>query len=136
MYFRYVIFYTPFDIGYKAAKFLPIKIVCSAMKEIYRQVHQLEVKEIQMLLLLCTFVFTQLPMCRLVPLKVAPQHSSIGDAEHMLPPQPKITGQASGHSCTQGCMYVVTVVCICAYDLITDFMVRSYFYLHHSVLDM
>jgi hypothetical protein len=34
--FRYVIFYTPFDIGYKAAKFLPIKIVFSAMKEIYR----------------------------------------------------------------------------------------------------
>lgn len=26
----------PFDIGYKVAKFLPIKIVCSAMKEIYR----------------------------------------------------------------------------------------------------
>lgn len=26
----------PFDIGYKIAKFLPIKIVCAAMKEIYR----------------------------------------------------------------------------------------------------
>lgn len=35
-FFRYVIFYTPFDIGYKVAKFLPVKIVCSAMKEIYR----------------------------------------------------------------------------------------------------
>lgn len=34
--FRYVIFYTPFDIGYKVAKFLPVKIVCAAMKEIYR----------------------------------------------------------------------------------------------------
>lgn len=34
--FRYVIFYTPLDIGYKIAKFLPVKIVCSAMKEIYR----------------------------------------------------------------------------------------------------
>ncbi|KYM82692.1 Trimeric intracellular cation channel type B [Trachymyrmex septentrionalis] len=33
----YVIFYTPFDIGYKIAKFLPVKIVCAAMKEIYRQ---------------------------------------------------------------------------------------------------
>lgn len=37
--FRYVIFYTPFDIGYKIAKFLPVKIVCAAMKEIYRQVN-------------------------------------------------------------------------------------------------
>ncbi|KYQ46241.1 Trimeric intracellular cation channel type B, partial [Trachymyrmex zeteki] len=35
----YVIFYTPFDIGYKIAKFLPVKIVCAAMKEIYRQVN-------------------------------------------------------------------------------------------------
>lgn len=33
---RYVIFYTPVDVGYKIAKFLPVKIVCSAMKEIYR----------------------------------------------------------------------------------------------------
>uniref|UniRef100_A0A6M2DYF8 Putative trimeric intracellular cation channel type b n=1 Tax=Xenopsylla cheopis TaxID=163159 RepID=A0A6M2DYF8_XENCH len=32
----YIVFYTPFDIGYKAAKFLPVKIVASAMKEIYR----------------------------------------------------------------------------------------------------
>ncbi|XP_057333416.1 trimeric intracellular cation channel type 1B.1 [Microplitis mediator] len=32
----YVIFYTPFDIGYKVAKFLPVKILFSAMKEIYR----------------------------------------------------------------------------------------------------
>ncbi|XP_063977001.1 trimeric intracellular cation channel type 1B.1 [Diachasmimorpha longicaudata] len=32
----YFIFYMPWDIGYKVAKFLPVKIVCSAMKEIYR----------------------------------------------------------------------------------------------------
>lgn len=32
----YIVFYTPFDIGYKVAKFLPIKLVASAMKEIYR----------------------------------------------------------------------------------------------------
>ncbi|KAL5276688.1 TMEM38B family protein [Megaselia abdita] len=32
----YMVFYTPFDIGYKVGKFLPIKIVASAMKEIYR----------------------------------------------------------------------------------------------------
>lgn len=32
----YLVFYTPFDIGYKVAKFLPVKVVASAMKEIYR----------------------------------------------------------------------------------------------------
>jgi len=32
----YIIFYCPFDIGYKVAKFLPIKLVLSVMKEIYR----------------------------------------------------------------------------------------------------
>ncbi|KAL1449200.1 hypothetical protein WDU94_000419 [Cyamophila willieti] len=32
----YVVFYTPFDIGYKACKFLPVKILFSGMKEIYR----------------------------------------------------------------------------------------------------
>lgn len=32
----YIVFYTPFDIGYKVGKFLPIKVVASAMKEIYR----------------------------------------------------------------------------------------------------
>ena len=31
-----MVFYTPFDIGYKVGKFLPIKLVASAMKEIYR----------------------------------------------------------------------------------------------------
>lgn len=31
-----MVFYTPFDIGYKIGKFLPIKLVASAMKEIYR----------------------------------------------------------------------------------------------------
>jgi hypothetical protein len=33
---RYLIFYSPFDIGYKFFKFLPIKIICSALKEVYR----------------------------------------------------------------------------------------------------
>lgn len=33
---RYVVFYTPMDLGYKLAKFLPVKLVFSAMKEIYR----------------------------------------------------------------------------------------------------
>ncbi|XP_013187482.1 trimeric intracellular cation channel type 1B.1 [Amyelois transitella] len=32
----YIVFYTPFDVGYKVAKFLPVKIAASAMKEIYR----------------------------------------------------------------------------------------------------
>ncbi|CAK1550788.1 unnamed protein product [Leptosia nina] len=32
----YVVFYTPFDVGYKVAKFLPVKVTASAMKEIYR----------------------------------------------------------------------------------------------------
>lgn len=32
----YLVFYTPFDIGYKIGKFLPVKVVASAMKEIYR----------------------------------------------------------------------------------------------------
>lgn len=32
----YVVFYTPFDIGYKVGKFLPVKLVASAMKEVYR----------------------------------------------------------------------------------------------------
>uniref|UniRef100_A0A2A4KA55 Uncharacterized protein n=1 Tax=Heliothis virescens TaxID=7102 RepID=A0A2A4KA55_HELVI len=32
----YLVFYTPFDVGYKVAKFLPVKVVASAMKEIYR----------------------------------------------------------------------------------------------------
>jgi hypothetical protein len=32
----YIVFYTPFDIGYKVSKFLPIKLVACAMKEIYR----------------------------------------------------------------------------------------------------
>lgn len=31
-----MVFYTPFDIGYKVGKFLPVKIIASAMKEIYR----------------------------------------------------------------------------------------------------
>ena len=37
----YVIFYLPFDVGYKVMKFLPIKMMCEALKEVYRakQVH-------------------------------------------------------------------------------------------------
>ena len=33
---RYVIFYLPFDFGYKVMKFMPIKMFCEALKEIYR----------------------------------------------------------------------------------------------------
>ena len=29
-------FYLPFDIGYKVFKFLPVKVACAAMKEVYR----------------------------------------------------------------------------------------------------
>ncbi|XP_022175521.1 trimeric intracellular cation channel type 1B.2 [Myzus persicae] len=32
----YLVFYTPFDIGFSIAKFLPVKLVFSVMKEIYR----------------------------------------------------------------------------------------------------
>ncbi|KAK7586138.1 hypothetical protein V9T40_004014 [Parthenolecanium corni] len=32
----YIVFYTPCDIGYKIGKFLPVKLVFSAMKEVYR----------------------------------------------------------------------------------------------------
>lgn len=32
----YIVFYTPFDIGYKIGKFLLVKTIASAMKEIYR----------------------------------------------------------------------------------------------------
>lgn len=32
----YAMFYSPFDIVYKTTKFLPIKIVIAAMKEVYR----------------------------------------------------------------------------------------------------
>ena len=35
---RYVIFYSPFDVGYKFFKFLPIKVICAALKEIYRYI--------------------------------------------------------------------------------------------------
>ena len=34
--FRYLIFYSPFDVGYKFFKFLPIKVICAALKEVYR----------------------------------------------------------------------------------------------------
>lgn len=36
---RYLVFYTPFDIGYSVSKFLPVKLVFSVMKEIYRYVN-------------------------------------------------------------------------------------------------
>lgn len=45
--FRYLVFYTPFDIGYSISKFLPVKLVFSVMKEIYRYVFSL--------MLLCSF---------------------------------------------------------------------------------
>nr|CAG4644132.1 EOG090X09U3 [Lepidurus arcticus] len=32
----YVMFYCPFDIGYKLAKFLPVKVTIATMKEVYR----------------------------------------------------------------------------------------------------
>lgn len=32
----YLVFYSPFDIGYKFVKFLPVKLVLSCMKEVYR----------------------------------------------------------------------------------------------------
>lgn len=32
----YLVFYTPFDVGYKVGKFLPVKVIACAMKEIYR----------------------------------------------------------------------------------------------------
>jgi len=32
----YLIFYSPFDVGFKFFKFLPVKVVCAALKEIYR----------------------------------------------------------------------------------------------------
>ncbi|XP_055296144.1 trimeric intracellular cation channel type 1B.1 [Sitodiplosis mosellana] len=32
----YIVFYTPLDIGYQVAKFLPVKVIACAMKEIYR----------------------------------------------------------------------------------------------------
>lgn len=40
-FYRYLVFYTPFDIGYSVSKFLPVKLVFSVMKEIYRYVHVL-----------------------------------------------------------------------------------------------
>lgn len=39
VFFRYLVFYTPFDIGYSVSKFLPVKLVFSVMKEIYRYVN-------------------------------------------------------------------------------------------------
>ena len=34
--FRYVAFYLPFDVGYKALKFMPVRLMCEALKEVYR----------------------------------------------------------------------------------------------------
>merc|ERR1712156_1065815 len=31
----YLIFYSPFDVGYKFFKFLPVKVVCAALKEVF-----------------------------------------------------------------------------------------------------
>ena len=33
---RYVVFYLPFDVGYKALKFMPVRLMCEALKEVYR----------------------------------------------------------------------------------------------------
>ena len=35
-FFRYVVFYLPFDVGFKVLKFFPIKMVCEALREILR----------------------------------------------------------------------------------------------------
>ena len=32
----YVIFYLPFDVGYRLFRFLPVKVACAALKEVYR----------------------------------------------------------------------------------------------------
>jgi len=32
----YVVFYLPFDVGYKALKFMPVRLMCEALKEVYR----------------------------------------------------------------------------------------------------
>jgi len=32
----YLIFYSPFDVGYKFFNFLPMKVICAALKEVYR----------------------------------------------------------------------------------------------------
>ena len=29
-------FYLPFDVGYKALKFMPVRLMCEALKEVYR----------------------------------------------------------------------------------------------------
>lgn len=36
--FRYVVFYLPFDFGYKVLKFLPIKLAFEALREVLRSV--------------------------------------------------------------------------------------------------
>ena len=35
-FYRYVVFYLPFDVGFKVLKFLPIKMACEALREILR----------------------------------------------------------------------------------------------------
>lgn len=32
----YTVFYLPFDVGHKFFKFLPVKVICAALKEVYR----------------------------------------------------------------------------------------------------
>ena len=32
----YMVFYLPFDFGYKVLKFMPIRLTCEALKEVYR----------------------------------------------------------------------------------------------------
>lgn len=61
-----MIFYTPFDIGYKIAKFLPVKIVCATMKEIYRWVHNNKQIFVFYLILLCLYYFAITYRCKKV----------------------------------------------------------------------
>ena len=32
----YVVFYLPFDVGHRFFRLLPVKVVCAALKEVYR----------------------------------------------------------------------------------------------------
>lgn len=35
---RYVVFYLPFDFGYKVLRFAPIRLACEVLREVYRLV--------------------------------------------------------------------------------------------------
>jgi hypothetical protein len=53
-----------------------------------------EIKQIQILLLLCSFLFTQLPMYRAVHLKVTPYHPCTGDGNCTILQQPEFVDNA------------------------------------------